>query len=258
MKIRYYSDIHLEFGKFRIPAPTDPDTILVLAGDIGVKLGALNFIERYAPMFKAVIYVLGNHEFYNGNMGEIIKRWSEVSHIPNFYFLNDTSIVIDNVKFVGATLWSDYNNNDWFARKHCGFRMNDFKMTTTETPPCYKRRGKTWFTPEFAYVLHKQSLAYIKAQLESDNMQTVVITHHSPTVKGCDVDRYGHSEMDYAYYTPLEYLMDDNDHLTHWIFGHTHKSLDIDIFGTNVLSNPRGYVGHDENKNFNTIKELTL
>jgi len=259
MKIRFYSDLHLEFGKFNAPDPDSPETVLVLAGDIGVKLGALSFVEQIAPKYKAVIMVAGNHEFYNGNIAEVIKRWKDVAHIPNFYFLENSSVVIDGIRFLGCTLWSDYDNDNFVVKQYCKLRMNDFKMISVEVPKAHNTRKKTYFTPDIASVLHKTSLQYLKSQLLAAGMQTVVITHHSPSVIGCDSERYGvNNDLDYAYYTPLEYLMNWHDHLTHWIFGHTHKSLDMDIHGTRVLSNPRGYLGHDVNKNFNPSKQIVL
>jgi hypothetical protein len=256
MKIRFYSDLHLEFGKFTVPDP-DPDTVLILAGDIGVKLSALSFIEKNFAKFKAVIYILGNHEYYNGNMNNVLSRWRAVTHIPNLHFLENDSVVIDNVRFLGCTLWTGLNNDDWAVKQYVGLRMNDFKIIRVGKET-HNRRGKVWFTPELSVVLHKQSLDFLKKELESSKEKTVVVTHHSPIINGIDSDRYGVSDLNYAYYTPLEYLMDAHDHLTHWIFGHTHKTLDMDVYGTRVLSNPRGYVGHDLNTSFNTKWDIEV
>lgn len=258
MKIRFYSDLHLEFGKFRPPDPRDSDTILVLAGDIGVKLGAMAFIEREAPKYRDVIYVAGNHEFYNGNYPEVLERLRNVCHIPNFHFLENRAVVIDNVKFLGATLWTDMKNDDWFVKNTIKRRMNDFQCIRNDSTKTYNKKRQCYFTPEYAYVLHKQTLDFFEKELSNDQMKTVIVTHHSPTLDGTDHERYGLSDMTYAYYTPLEYIMERYDHLTHWVFGHTHKTLDNEYFGTRVLSNPRGYLGHEVNPNFRPNWEIDV
>jgi hypothetical protein len=249
MKIRFYSDLHLEFGNFTVPDP-EPDTVLILAGDIGVKLSALSFIEKNYSKFKAVVYVLGNHEFYNGNMNDVLTRWRNVTHIPNLHFLENDSVVIDNIRILGCTLWTDMNNDDFAVKAQVGLCMNDYKIIRVGKET-YNKRGKIALSPSMTVVLHKESLDFLNKELESSNQKTLVVTHHSPIINGVNSERYGTSMINYAYYTPLEYLMDKHDHLTHWIFGHTHKSLDMDVYGTRVLSNPRGYVGHDQNESFN-------
>jgi len=241
MNIRLYSDLHLEFGKFTPPDP-EPNTILVLAGDIGVKLGAMSFLERNAHKYKAVIYVAGNHEFYNGNINTILSRWRNTTHIPNLHFLENEYIVIDNIKFLGGTLWTGMNDDDWFVKQKVGNCMNDFQVIQVGKE---RSTHKTWFTTSMAIVMHKETLEFFKEELSKDTMQTVIVSHHSPTIHGCNTARYGYTDMTHAYYTPLEYLMEQHDHLTHWMFGHTHVSMDMDIYDTRVLSNPRGYVGHE-------------
>jgi len=258
MKIRIYSDLHLEFGKFRVP-DADPDTVLILAGDIGVKLSAMSFIERVAPKFKAVIYIAGNHEFYGGNMNTVLSRWAAVDHIPNFYFLNDEKVVIDGVRFLGSTLWTDMNNDDSIVKQFCQVRMNDYKIISVGEESYSKRKtNKTFLSPSMTVCLHKQSMAFLEKELEASTEQTVVITHHSPTINGVNSERYDLDALTYSYYTPLESVMDRYGHLTHWVFGHTHKSLDIDIYGTRVLSNPRGYVGYEVNSEFDPSMELEI
>lgn len=257
MKIRFYSDLHLEFGSFRLPPPDCKDIVLVLAGDIGVGLLAVPWLERYGKDFKAIIYVAGNHEYYRQNMDKNIRRMREVSTLDNFHFLENDTVIIDNVKFVGATLWTDLNKGDAFTKWYIKARMNDFNMIQTGKE-VYNNKHKTYLTPELWETMHKQSVAFITEELKETNIQTVVVTHHAPTVLGANTQRYGHTEMTYGYYTSLEYLMDMAPQLTHWIFGHTHFTLDKDIFGTRVLSNPRGYVGHEVNDKFRPLWEVKL
>ena len=66
MKIQYMSDLHLEFGE--MPVPEKLGDILVLAGDIHVGTKAAPFINECAERFNEVLYLYGNHEFYDHDL----------------------------------------------------------------------------------------------------------------------------------------------------------------------------------------------
>jgi len=68
MYIRLFSDIHNEFRRdegeepYHIPElPTDPQTVLVLAGDIDTKGRGVEYANALSGRFKAVVLVAGNH-----------------------------------------------------------------------------------------------------------------------------------------------------------------------------------------------------
>lgn len=61
MNLYVLSDLHTEFADFDLPE-TNAD-VVVLAGDIGVGTGGLDWIRKQR-LHKPVIYVPGNHEFY--------------------------------------------------------------------------------------------------------------------------------------------------------------------------------------------------
>ena len=63
LKIQFFSDIHLEFGNFDIPA-TDAD-VIVAAGDIGVGLHGIEWLQQRK---KPIVYLAGNHEYYGGDL----------------------------------------------------------------------------------------------------------------------------------------------------------------------------------------------
>jgi len=87
MKIALASDIHLEFGPIDLTNDQSAD-VLVLAGDICVAndfVGSRaskreqyqNFFARCCEQFPQVVYILGNHEHYNGDAAksyEILKQ----------------------------------------------------------------------------------------------------------------------------------------------------------------------------------------
>ena len=133
MQYHIISDLHIEFHQDVISVKTlldkyphlictksDPaETVLLLAGDIGswfypnLKL----FLTDCSNRYKHVIYILGNHEYYsekNKTMTDIeelaqteIDEMNKTNEKHNLYFLNKTSVCIDGVKFLGATLWTN-------------------------------------------------------------------------------------------------------------------------------------------------------
>ena len=81
--IRVYSDIHQEFHRerilFDVPIQdNDSESILVLAGDIDYLKFGLLLAERMASRFKAVIYVPGNHEYYNSKHGKLGEEQNKI------------------------------------------------------------------------------------------------------------------------------------------------------------------------------------
>ena len=99
MKIHLLNDLHIEFGDF-VPPVADAD-VVILAGDIGVGLGALPWVDRCFPD-KPVIYVPGNHEYYRHdlNLIEALKHKA-----PDHVHVLDNDVVeINGVRFLGSTL----------------------------------------------------------------------------------------------------------------------------------------------------------
>lgn len=114
-KIRIASDLHLEFNhNYRLPVfENESDTILILAGDICVAdliNHALPFFEDVSNRFYSVLYVFGNHEYYNGSIHSAERKISSaLKNLINIEILNEKSVEIRGDVFIGATLWTDYN-----------------------------------------------------------------------------------------------------------------------------------------------------
>ena len=76
------SDLHLEFYNDNvwkpIPNDQDKDTVLLLAGDIGVGLSAKGWITEMCGRYKYVIYILGNHEFYKNEFCGLPQKWNNL------------------------------------------------------------------------------------------------------------------------------------------------------------------------------------
>ena len=232
MKIHILSDLHTEFAEFSPPG-TDAD-VVILAGDIGVGLGGIDWAAKQFPK-RPVIYVPGNHEYYGHDISlidEIVERSP-----PNIYVLNNEKVVVDGVRFIGSTLWTDFNlygkGQAWFARQRAKQATRDFTAI--------KHRGLR-FTPENSVDLHAMSRSWIETEL-ADNFDgpTVVVTHHLPAMLSI-AKQFANDPLNPAFASKLEDVV-KKYHPELWIHGHTHVPCDYTLFDTRILCNPRGYPG---------------
>lgn len=260
LRVQILSDIHLEFsgGYLDIPeSPDDKDTVLVLAGDVGLAKKAYtytDFIEEMSARFRAIIYISGNHEYYHGSIVTSRSRiWNNLIEYSNVHVIENETVVIDNVAFVGATLWSDFNNGDPLCMHNVKNGMNDYKLI--RTGPSIDAAYLRSFTPQDAFMLFQQSKKFIfdeaKEQKEAGR-KVVVVTHMGPSWQSVP-DRYKtgpYADLNGAYVSNLEEEILDTKP-DYWIHGHTHDSCDYMIGDTHVVVNPRGYYNHEENPTFN-------
>jgi len=257
MHFRLMSDLHLEFQKnvidfTPIPLQEDMDTVLILAGDVAVGTGARPFIERMCRQFYKVVYVLGNHEFYHNEVNKLRHDWAtyvDTEAPDNFIFLDDDWRIIENTRIVGGTLWTDFDGGSWFAMNEARQGMNDFycvsiKEGTKETG--YRKRR---FLPEDAVRAHKETLFNITETVRvPHDGPTIVVTHHLPHPLSVDPMFKTHP-LNAAYMTNLDMYIEEYD-IDVWCHGHTHSNVDVDVHGTRILCNPRGYFPHELNKDF--------
>lgn len=276
MKIRYMSDLHLEFADFDIPKQDDDKgTILVLAGDIGVvkhsnlEARYIPFLKRASEQFRAVVGVIGNHEHYGGSFiltMKVLKEAIAKAELNNVHFLEKESIVFDDVAFIGATLWTDCGNRHEHAGHYFLSYMND------------GRQIRTGASEASAYMLpfraidtindHKNALHYIVHTIkeqQNDGKKIAVVVHHGVTDQSIHPKyRTGPSavlNMFFASELTESWKETQPDLIFH---GHTHESLEYGVDGcdTRVLVNPRGYVTmHSpagENAHFNPLASVEL
>jgi len=235
MKLLILSDLHLESAPFHPEDAADAD-VVVLAGDIHEGTKGITWADK-SFAGKPVLYVPGNHEYYGGSLlktrESLMRAAAESSHVR---FMDDTEIVIEGVRFIGSTLWTDYNlnGNQPFACLDAELGIRDFKKIRTAT---YSRLHARHLIP-----LHAKSRRFLHQALsEPWAGPTVVITHHAPSGRSIH-PRYQdprNAKLTPAFASNLEHLMGAGLPQL-WIHGHTHDSADYFVEGTRVLSNPRG------------------
>src|SRR5271165_4710916 len=179
MKLRLWSDLHLEFSKgdydhIWTPAPENRDQIALLAGDIYMGNLAVKFISELCDNFKMVFYTCGNHEFYNQDFNFVIDDWRrfELNGPKNFRFMYNDWHQADGLRVLGGTMWTSLNNGDHFTKRICQKEMNDYNNI---------RCGGLRITPEFTIEENRKFMEFITKKMDEPfDGKTVVITHHSP------------------------------------------------------------------------------
>ena len=297
MKISIASDIHLEFGDLFINNDNNAD-VLILSGDICVAAdigrpdphnfleGArsnrvTDFFKRCSFQFPHVVYIMGNHEHYNGDFatsGNKIKSMLESNMLSNVYLLDKEVKTIDEVTFVGGTLWTDMNNSDEMTLSHIRGMMNDFRCVKNSNRMVSRKVMKykkdengqyvseikdgvnvmieegfkfeesiSTFSPEDAVEDHKKMLGYLKVMLEGKHDQKfVVVGHHAPTKLSTHPRYADELIMNGGYSSDLSEFILDHPQIKLWTHGHTHEEFDYLIGTTRIVCNPRGYINYED------------
>jgi Icc-related predicted phosphoesterase len=250
MKIQIVSDLHLEFSDVNIKNQGDTD-VLILAGDVLVadKLFRHNsetgqkfrdFLSRVSFQFPHVVYVAGNHEFYGGGhfygTVDALRSWC-ANNYGNVYFLEDETKLIDDVMFVGGTLWTDMNKGDPLTVMHCNDRMNDYRAIKND------RKGYTAIRPIDTVERHERTKQYFRIVIDgaAEDQKIVVVGHHTPSHTSIAEHYRDEHLMNGAYHNRLEDFILDRPKIKLWVHGHTHWAFDYMIGDTRVVCNPRGY-----------------
>ena len=112
MKALILSDLHLEFGRMspvhdgeRIDEGVD---VVVLAGDIAEGVQGIRW-ARETFIMKEIVYVAGNHEYYDRHWETLQKDIRSTATRMGVHFLDQDSVELFGVRFLGATLWTDFN-----------------------------------------------------------------------------------------------------------------------------------------------------
>jgi predicted phosphohydrolase len=243
MKVRYFSDLHLEFikpnkiEKFIKKIPSGINEICILAGDIGNPYQKnydifMNFISKN---FRKTFYITGNHEYYNKTKtieetNEFMKCYFQPFH--NICFLNNNYEIYENYCFVGTTLWSKITDPR--------YEIND-----------------VYNIPYFDYLqyntLNRLSIDFLSDTLQN-NENCILITHHVPSFSLIDIKYKTQQMLPYNqwFYCNLDELIETNrNKIKCWIYGHTHTPSNFIINGIPFLCNPIGYPNENSILDFN-------
>jgi predicted phosphodiesterase len=226
---RIISDLHLEFGMHSVEKYGADN--LILAGDI-VNFKTMDRLEKLVdclkPYYKNIIYILGNHEYYNKpknySMDDVIETYKKLCAKLGIIFLENGTAEIDGVLVWGATFWSVPAANEFYKMNDCRFlRIDDIIKK------------------------HKESYKCLEQLIGSTKKQILIITHHFPSYRLVHKD-YKYSALNSCFCSESDNLI--KSPVTHWVFGHTHKSISVELDGVKFYCNPYGYVD-ERNEEFN-------
>jgi len=241
MKVRYLSDLHLEFI---IPecldefisniSPGQDDEICILAGDIGSPYSHyydifMNFISR---SFKKTFVIAGNHEYYNK-----IKTIEETNKFleqyfkkfDNISFLNNSFEYYCDFCFVGTTLWSKLTDPNYII----SYRVPELDYDT------YNQ-------------INQKCVDFLENTLKTNN-NCVIITHHMPSNTLIDKKyKIGYwFNYNQWFFCDLNNLLEKyRNTIKCWVYGHTHIPSITNIYGIPFICNPIGYPGENSVLNF--------
>ncbi len=266
-RIWLLSDLHQEFlrdpeaGSHPLtrfdPAMHAPEKfdVVVLAGDIDVPLArSIEWAaERFAGM--PVVYVPGNHDYYNApgdlprTLDELRAEGMEAAARLGVHLLLDASAEIAGVRYLGGTLWTDFNLGPGNRMAHVAeargrMGMNDYreiKRWSSSHPGKRKR-----LRPEDTIEAHQVTRRYLEAALEEPcDQPTVVVTHHAPLAASIDTGR----RLGWCYASEMDDLFGEDEGPALWLHGHIHEPVDYMRGRTRVVSNPRGYAFAEKQRN---------
>lgn len=239
LRIQIFSDLHADVAKPRAIAVDPGVDAVVVAGDTceGAERG-FERLRQIVPMQIPIVMTLGNHEFYRRVWRDELAQARAAAPLYGVHLLENNVAIIGDVRFVGATLWTDY---ELFGHAHLPLAMhaaagglNDRRRITWNKKPWAR------FRPQEALGQHRRSRGFIEATLaEPFAGATVVVTHHGPHPRSVH-PRFANDLLSAAYVSDLTAVIEAGQPKL-WVHGHVHHSFDYRLGDTRVVCNPHGY-----------------
>ena len=250
MRLQLFSDLHLETQTFA-PAPAPTADALILAGDIDAGHDGL---ELFANWPVPVLFVAGNHEFDNKDFDSTLKALRARCERLGITMLERETVVMrfgeQRVRFVGTTLWNDFDLFGSDERERC---MRAARYFIEEI-----QRSSRYGLPMDAEALRQEGLRnkeWLTNALQAPPSvagvydKTVVVTHFAPSLRSTDA-RYPVNGATASFCNAYDELL-ERCHL--WIHGHLHCRHDYKAGSTRVICNARGHASSGEDYDFQPL-----
>jgi predicted phosphodiesterase len=233
MRVQIISDVHTEFHRddgaefVRSLDKTDVD-VLVVAGDTATKGNLKVVLEHLCRVYPEVVWVAGNHDYYQTDKEHLWKRVREVQQVhSNFHPLENDTVTINGQRFVGCTLWFPDRPRSVMYRHELG----DFH---------YIKKFTDW-----VFTTNAESQAFLRRTVTKDD---IVVTHHIPSWQGT-LPYWWNKPLSDFFVCEMDSLIEEVQYKVH-IYGHTHDRHNFKIGATRLVCNPFGYLGRGENVGF--------
>lgn len=239
MKLWILSDLHIEQSYWDLSDPRPEYDVLVAAGDIHVASEAVRWLADRAEG-RPVVYVAGNHEWYGQVISQEAEKAMTIAAELGVHFLMNAEATIGDVRFLGATLWTDYELMAPFPLSETGAMIEASKFLSDHR--LIDIQPDVRFTPTDALEFHRASRIWLTRELAAkpaDIRKTVVVTHHLPDPRSID-PRFDGDVLNPAFASQMTDLVERGG-ADLWIHGHTHSSCDYLAGDCRVICNPKGY-----------------
>lgn len=279
MKIQLLSDLHLESNPGFVAEPAPDADLLVLAGDIGSYqlrrdgsrmaepdwgLQRFSPLPQYAGWPVPVLFVPGNHEYDALDFDQAHAGLRATCERLGLIWLERETLVLDGVRFIGTTLWSDYDAladtvpakppkpsrpeqaadplAQRLRQRHKAYRAANFYLEKMAT----LRHGRLFD----AEAMREEALLcqdWLQAALAQPHEgPTVVVTHFAPSLRSAD-PRYGLTPGTAGFCNAIDPWL---AHADIWLHGHLHCPHDYRVGRCRVVANPLGYAEKNEQTAF--------
>lgn len=253
MRIALYSDLHLEMvahrkGSLAWEPPVLDVDVAILAGDIGSHTHGIEWAAtafRKWPTSPEIIYVVGNHEYYGTHIHGLTVEMRKVAGKLGIHFLENDVVEIAGVRFLGSTLWSDFQ---LYGNERA---LNSIQAARNSISDYSAIFGvvKKFIEPRDTIKLHGAARAFLERELSKPfDGETIVVSHFAPH-RGCVEARFDGGSLTPYFTVGMAPLMEKH-RIALWAFGHTHYNVDfVAEGGCRVISNQRGYP-HEQSPGF--------
>ena len=243
MLIQILSDLHVEFDGNLIPALAPDAELIILAGDLApVHTRRVGDVARRWAGADHILYVPGNHEFYGSDIEVARRELARQCLEHGVTRLDRGTVTVDNVRFIGATLWTDFRLEasvlgEAWAHHEVGRTAPDFTGAIRD-----RNAPNGLFTTQESARRHAEDRAFIEAELEKARdfgLTAVVVTHHAPSPR-CIRPWFEKSRLNPGFASDLDSLIARYQPPL-WVHGHMHDPVDEMMGDTRILANPHGY-----------------
>ncbi len=246
MNLAYASDLHFEYHREDpswLPALPENADVLVLAGDIDSGANAIDSVRRLSDALPNtdIIYVAGNHEFYNQNYEKLLKTYRrEFAKLHRVHFLEKESLELHGVTFLGCTLWSGFETFPEFPLRDS---MNvadryipDFRLIRTDLNDGLSDT----LSPTRMKHLYDSSHNWLDQMLSNSNPERTVVISHFPPHPQLRHGKIPHGILSNYFTADCQDIIEKHQPVL-WIYGHNHWCDEMTCGATRLVSNQLGY-----------------
>lgn len=239
VKLWIVSDLHMD-SMYWVPNRIPAHDVMIIAGDVDKAAGeaeqTLLMLAQWSPA--PIVFVPGNHDVHDAAL-DAWDRGNENLIDRGIHVLSSgQAVVIGGVRFVGATLWTDFElvGDRYASEAWAALHMPEYLHV-------WKDDGSDTIWPSDTRAAHIQHRQAIESVLSVPHPgPSVVVTHHAPSPRSIQGRTPGVADASFA--SDLEGMM-TRYRPELWVHGHLHRASDYMVGATRVVCNPRGYEGPD-------------